>query len=122
MVFPGMIVNLDVGRIRSVNAVGAATDAGKKICLATQREAMTGDPTLQDLFPVGTIAESQAAFKITRAVPCGSWWRVWNAVRLKIWNWSRPKKNTWKVRSGTFAGGHPGKGSRPGRSFASSAD
>ena len=64
MVFPGMIVNLDVGRVRSVNAVGAATDAGKKICLATQREAMTGDPTLKDLFPVGTIAEVKQLLKL----------------------------------------------------------
>jgi ATP-dependent Lon protease len=64
MVFPGMIVNLDVGRTRSVNAVGAATEAGKKICLATQREAMTGDPSLQDIFPVGTIAEIKQLLKL----------------------------------------------------------
>jgi ATP-dependent Lon protease len=69
MVFPGMIVNLDVGRIRSVNAVGAATEAGKKICLATQREAMTGDPSLQDLFPVGTIAEIKQLLKLPGGDP-----------------------------------------------------
>lgn len=62
MVFPGMIVNLDVGRTRSINAVGAVT--GKKICLATQKDAMTANPVLKDLYPVGVIAEVKQLLKL----------------------------------------------------------
>ena len=38
IVFPGMTVNLDVGRDKSINAVNAAMQLDKKILLVTQRE------------------------------------------------------------------------------------
>ena len=46
IVFPGMTVNLDVGRDKSINAVNAAMQLDKKILLVTQRDAETADPKL----------------------------------------------------------------------------
>ena len=39
IVFPGMIINLDVGRERSIKAVEAATNGTGKIFLLTQKSA-----------------------------------------------------------------------------------
>jgi ATP-dependent Lon protease len=64
LVFPGMIVNLDVGRPRSVNAVGAAMGTGKRIFLATQKTPQVSDPTLKELYPAGVVAEIKQLLKL----------------------------------------------------------
>ena len=46
LVFPGMIINLDVGRERSIHAVEAAMTSDKQILLVSQKEAVTMEPGL----------------------------------------------------------------------------
>ena len=53
LVFPGMIINLDVGRERSIRAVEAAMTSDKQILLVSQKEAGTLEPGQTDLFKYG---------------------------------------------------------------------
>ena len=53
IVFPGMTVNLDVGRDKSINAVNAAMQLDKKILLVTQR-----------LYGFGVVAEIKQLLKL----------------------------------------------------------
>ncbi len=64
LVFPGMIINLDVGRDRSIKAVEAAMAIDRKILLVTQREAGTIEPNENDLFTYGVIAEIKQLLKL----------------------------------------------------------
>ena len=64
LVFPGMIINLDVGRDRSIKAVESAMAIDRKILLVTQREAGTIEPNESDLFTYGVIAEIKQLLKL----------------------------------------------------------
>lgn len=64
LVFPGMIINLDVGRDRSIKAVESAMAIDRKILLVTQREAGTIEPSESDLFTYGVIAEIKQLLKL----------------------------------------------------------
>lgn len=64
IVFPGMTVNLDVGRDKSINAVNAAMQLDKKILLVTQRDAETADPKREELYNYGVIAEIKQLLKL----------------------------------------------------------
>lgn len=64
IVFPGMTVNLDVGRDKSINAVNAAMQLDKKILLVTQRDAETADPKREDLYGFGVVAEIKQLLKL----------------------------------------------------------
>lgn len=64
IVFPGMTVNLDVGRDKSINAVNAAMQLGKKILLVTQRDAETADPKREELYNYGVVAEIKQLLKL----------------------------------------------------------
>ena len=64
LVFPGMIINLDVGRDRSIKAVESAMAVDRKILLVTQREAGTIEPNENDLFIYGVIAEIKQLLKL----------------------------------------------------------
>ena len=70
IVFPGMTVNLDVGRDKSINAVNAAMQLDKKILLVTQRDAETADPNetadpkREDLYGFGVVAEIKQLLKL----------------------------------------------------------
>ena len=64
LVFPGMIINLDVGRERSVHAVEAAMTSDKQILLVSQKEAVTMEPGQQDLFKYGVVAEIKQMLKL----------------------------------------------------------
>ncbi len=83
LVFPGMIINLDVGRDRSIKAVEAAMAVNRKILLVTQREAGTIEPSESDLFTFGVIAEIKQLLKL----PNG-------ALRILVEGLSRAKINT----------------------------
>ena len=56
VVFNYMIVPLFVGRDRSVQAVEAAATQGRHIFLCAQKDGQVEDPTLDDLYPVGSVA------------------------------------------------------------------
>lgn len=64
IVFPGMTVNLDVGRDKSINAVNAAMQLDKKILLVTQRDAETTDPKREELYNYGVVAEIKQLLKL----------------------------------------------------------
>src|SRR5207237_8777477 len=58
VIFPEMIVPLQVGRDKSVNALNAAVAEGGPIALVTQRNAEQediNDPS--ELYPIGTLAK-----------------------------------------------------------------
>lgn len=57
LVLPGMLVNVDVGREKSMAAVRAVMDTDKKIILAAQRDANRSDITTADIYGWGVVAE-----------------------------------------------------------------
>ncbi|KZX81726.1 endopeptidase La [Oleiphilus sp. HI0009] len=56
VVFPSMVAPLFVGREKSIQALEAAMEAGKKLLLVTQKEANHEDPGIDELYRVGTLA------------------------------------------------------------------
>ncbi|MDA8235469.1 MAG: endopeptidase La [Clostridia bacterium] len=64
LVFPYMVIHLDVGREKSVNAIEEAMIKERVIFLATQKEAQTDDPTEEDIFEIGTLAEVKQLLKL----------------------------------------------------------
>lgn len=56
VVYPHMVIPLFVGREKSIAALQAAMDDGKKILLVAQRNASDDDPEQNDLYQVGTLA------------------------------------------------------------------
>ena len=69
IVFPGMIINLDVGRDRSIKAVETAMATTKRILLVTQKAAEEADPTAQDLYGFGVVAEIKQMLKMPNGEP-----------------------------------------------------
>ena len=64
LVFPYMVIHLDVGREKSINAIEEAMITDKELFLATQKEAQTDDPGEQDIYEIGTIAEIKQVLKM----------------------------------------------------------
>jgi ATP-dependent Lon protease len=64
LVFPYMVIHLDVGREKSVSAIDEAMLHDREIFLVTQREAQTDEPQEGDLYQVGTIAEIKQLLKL----------------------------------------------------------
>ena len=63
-VFPNMIMHLDVGREASINALEAAMVADRRVFLVAQKESDDDNPTRNDLYTVGTVAEVRQIIKI----------------------------------------------------------
>ena len=55
-VLPHMTVSFDISRPKSISAVEKAMVGDQKICLVTQRDPEDQDPTLEQLYHIGTIA------------------------------------------------------------------
>ena len=64
LVFPGMIINLDIGRERSIKAIETAMNGSRRIFLVAQREATIIDPTASDMFTFGIVAEIKQLLKL----------------------------------------------------------
>lgn len=64
LVFPYTVIHLDVGRKKSVNAIEEAMMNNKEIFLATQKEAQTDEPEIDDIYAAGTIAEIRQVLKM----------------------------------------------------------
>ncbi|MGI6064892.1 MAG: endopeptidase La [Bacillota bacterium] len=64
LVFPYMIVHLDVGREKSINAIDAAMLNRKEIFLAMQKEAQTDEPGQNDIYHFGTVVEIKQLLKL----------------------------------------------------------
>ncbi len=56
VLFPNMVIPLFVGREKSVHALDSVTSQNKQILLVTQKDPNVDDPTLDDLYKVGTLA------------------------------------------------------------------
>ncbi|MFV1872509.1 MAG: endopeptidase La [Oleiphilus sp.] len=64
VVFPNMVIPLFVGREKSILALEAAMAADKKILLLTQKNAVHDDPSIDELYTVGTIANILQMLKL----------------------------------------------------------
>ena len=64
IVFPNMVMHLDVGRERSVNALEQAMMEDNKILLVSQKEARIDEPAPEDLYTRGTIAQIKQLLKL----------------------------------------------------------
>lgn len=56
VVYPHMVIPLFVGREKSIRCLEAAMDYNKQILLVAQKDASTDEPSINELFSVGTIA------------------------------------------------------------------
>jgi ATP-dependent Lon protease len=64
LVFPNMVLHLDVGRERSITALEKAMMNDNRILLITQKDAKTDDPVTEDLYKVGTVAHIKQMIKL----------------------------------------------------------
>ncbi len=64
LVFPYMVLHLDVGRERSISALERAMMQENRILLISQKDAKLDEPTKDDLFEVGTIARVKQMIKL----------------------------------------------------------
>ncbi len=64
MVFPNMVLHLDVGRESSMSAIEQSMLIDNRILLVAQKEAKVDDPQQDDLYDVGTVAEVKQMIKL----------------------------------------------------------
>ena len=64
LVFPYMIIHLDVGREKSINALEKVMMQDRLIMLATQKDAQNDNPVPADIYESGTIAEVKQLLKL----------------------------------------------------------
>lgn len=64
LVFPNMVLHLDVGRERSVKALEEAMVGDNRILLMAQKDAKVDEPAEADLFTVGTVALIKQMIKL----------------------------------------------------------
>lgn len=64
IVFPYMVIPLDVGRERSVSAMEEAMVNNRMIVLAAQQQAKVNEPEPQDIYSMGTMAEVKQLLKM----------------------------------------------------------
>ncbi|TLM99129.1 endopeptidase La, partial [bacterium] len=64
LVFPYMVIHLDVGREKSVKAIEESMIQDRLIFLATQKEAQTDEPGEDDIYNIGTVAEVKQLLKL----------------------------------------------------------
>ena len=64
VVFPHMVIPLFVGRAKSIKALESAMDAGKSIVLVAQKSAAKDEPSIDDLYRIGSIANILQMLKL----------------------------------------------------------
>ena len=64
IVFPFMVIPLDVGRDKSISALEEAMVQDRLIVLAAQRQAKMNEPGPDDIYTMGTIAEVKQLLKL----------------------------------------------------------
>jgi len=64
LVFPYMVIHLDVGRERSMAAIEEAMLGDRIILLASQKETEIDAPTADDIYEMGTVAEIKQLLKL----------------------------------------------------------
>jgi len=56
VVYPHMVIPLFVGREKSIKALEAAMESGKQIMLVAQKNASMDEPSIEDIYQVGTLS------------------------------------------------------------------
>jgi len=64
LVYPAMVLHLDVGREKSVRALEMAMGDEHRILLATQMDSQEDDPAASEIFTVGTMARVKQMMKL----------------------------------------------------------
>lgn len=64
LVFPNMVIHLDVGRDRSVSALEQAMVEDNKILLIAQKDAGVEEPAAKDVYRLGTVAQIKQLLKL----------------------------------------------------------
>ena len=64
LVYPSMVLHLDVGREKSVQALEQAMMDDNEIFLLSQREVNIDEPTSEDMYSVGTVARVKQMVKL----------------------------------------------------------
>ena len=64
LVFPFMVIHLDVGREKSIAALDEAMVADKEILLVSQEDAQMDEPSPEEIYSVGTIVEIKQLLKL----------------------------------------------------------
>ena len=64
LVFPYMVTPLEVGRVRSIEAVEQTMLRDGRIVLAAQHLVATEDPQPEDIYDVGTLCEVKQLLKV----------------------------------------------------------
>ncbi|ENO84599.1 endopeptidase La [Thauera linaloolentis] len=64
VVFPHMVIPLFVGRPKSIKALESAMEAGKSILLVAQKSAAKDEPSIEDLYSIGCIANILQMLKL----------------------------------------------------------
>jgi ATP-dependent Lon protease len=64
VVYPHMVIPLFVGREKSIKALEAAMEDNKQILLVAQKSAAEDDPTMEDLYRIGTISSILQLLKL----------------------------------------------------------
>lgn len=64
LVFPYLVIHLDVGRDKSVKALEDAMINEREIFLATQKDAQQDEPKEEDIYQIGCIAEIKQLLKL----------------------------------------------------------
>ena len=67
-ILPGMIAHFDVSRERSLRAVEEAMEQDQKIYLVTQRNVDSEDPTQEDLYQMGIVADIKQVVRLQNDV------------------------------------------------------
>jgi ATP-dependent Lon protease len=64
VVFPHMVIPLFVGRAKSIKALETAMEAGKSIVLVAQKSAAKDEPSIEDMYRIGSIANILQMLKL----------------------------------------------------------
>lgn len=67
-ILPGMIAHFDISRERSLRAVEEAMEQEQKIYLVTQRNVDSEDPTQEDLYQMGIVADIKQVVRLQNDV------------------------------------------------------
>ena len=67
-ILPGMIAHFDISRERSLRAVEEAMEQDQKIYLVTQRNVDSEDPTQEDLYRMGIVADIKQVVRLQNDV------------------------------------------------------
>ncbi len=67
-ILPGMIAHFDISRERSLRAVEEAMEQDQKIYLVTQRNVDSEDPTQEDLYQMGIVADIKQVVRLQNDV------------------------------------------------------